>query len=145
MNPVELALHILKKEKIVSKCVLVVDDDPVNSAMVAEVLVSAGYAVIARSDSRRILEYHEAIGFDVIVTDVLMPDLDGLELIMKRRDAGNTVRIVAMSAGSGAYDPLPAARTFGANATLHKPIRVAELLAAVEGQPGTAGSASPAS
>jgi class 3 adenylate cyclase len=63
--------------------VLVVDDDPVNRAMLTRVLEQDGYRVDTATDGRRALERLAEEPFDVVLLDVLMPEMDGLEVLSR--------------------------------------------------------------
>ncbi len=78
----------------------------------------------------------QAQQFDVVVTDVVMPEKEGIETIMEMRKLNQTLRIVAISGGGRIknMDFLRLARGLGADATLPKPFRKEELLAVVEGR-----------
>jgi two-component system response regulator MprA len=71
---------------------------------------------------------------DVVVCDVFLPGLDGLEVIRRLREGSPGVRVVAITAGSYGreLDPLSAALDLGADGALHKPFTPGELLHAVE-------------
>jgi CheY-like chemotaxis protein len=66
--------------------VLVVDDDALSRELSCEVLTSAGYAVRAASDGINAIRHMEETRFDVVLTDVSMPQMDGLELLTKIRN-----------------------------------------------------------
>ncbi len=76
---------------------------------------------------------------DVVVTDILMPEKDGVEFIRELRRAVPDVRIIAVTGFRGRYNRLPAARYLGAQYTLSKPFPMQELLDAIRQllQPGT--------
>jgi CheY-like chemotaxis protein len=75
------------------------------------------------------LETVESEQPDIVVTDLIMPDSDGLEVIMKLRHAKSEIPIIAMSGGGRVVDAshLESADIMGANATLQKPFDEAEL------------------
>ena len=72
--------------------------------------------------------------FDVVVTDMLMPERDGFELIAEIKENHPTVKIVAISGGGliGQDESLPTARGFGADVLLRKPFAYHALLSAVD-------------
>ena len=113
--------------------VLVVDDDIVSVACARKVLGAAGYAVTEAMNGRGALEQIMANPPDVLITDILMPDGDGIELITAVRDAFPTVRVIAVSERRllGALDLLDLASELGANLTLEKPVPADRLLANV--------------
>ena len=113
--------------------ILVIDDDKLMRLALAKILISAGYNVVQASDGDEGLGFHRAQNFDLIITDLIMPDKEGIQIIRELRKENNKVRIIAMSAGGrgGATDYLKWARLMGAKKCLSKPIRREELLAAV--------------
>ena len=113
--------------------VLVIDDDPQIGPLLARVLARAGHEARAVSDGREGLRELNQWPVQVVVTDILMPDMDGLEIIMAIRREHPEVRIVAMSGGGhvASQDYVGIARTLGAHRTLQKPFTNADLLAAV--------------
>ena len=66
--------------------VLVVDDYELSRELFCEVLTSAGYAVRAASHGLNAIRHMEETQFDVVLTDIAMPQMDGLELLTKIRD-----------------------------------------------------------
>ena len=77
--------------------VLVVDDHEMSRDLFCKVLTSAGYAVRAASDGLNAIRYLEETRFDVVLTDVAMPQMDGLELLTKIRDRWPESRVVVHS------------------------------------------------
>jgi len=114
--------------------VLIVDDDPLCRAIAAEALTSAGHDCEEAEDGEIALTRLRAAPVDLVVTDLLMPNKEGLETIIEIRRTWPQTRIIAMSGGSGHAGPeqlLGMAERLGANATLAKPVRAAPLLEAV--------------
>jgi CheY-like chemotaxis protein len=115
------------------KKILLVEDDLLSGEMLAEVLGRFGYVVERVGNGLDALRCYDPQTVDLVLTDLFMPEMDGLELIaaLQRRDPG--VRIIAMSGGPqlrpGAI--LPMAERLGAVKTLAKPIELAELRRAV--------------
>lgn len=97
-----------------------------------------GYAVTVASGGREGIELLDETAFDVVVTDLLMDDADGIEVITAVRRHQPMARIVAMS-GGGEYMSadflLRIAATIGADACLRKPFSEEALLAAVGRSP----------
>jgi len=105
--------------------VLVVDDDRLTRTIAVHLLGRAGRIATEARDGRealRMLTNDMEIG--TLVTDVLMPEMDGLELIQAARKLRPGLRIVAMSAGGKRVklDLLPVARSLGADACFQKPL-----------------------
>ena len=113
--------------------VLVVDDDAAFRAVACRVLQNAGHRTQEAVDGGHAMKLMALIAPEVILTDMLMPDRDGVELIRTVRQSWPTVRILAIS-GRGAfagYDILKMAQMVGADATLAKPLDGDELVEAV--------------
>ncbi len=123
--------------------VLVVDDVPAIREALTRVLERAGYAVEAALDGKEALATLHERGADVLITDLLMPRLNGVELIRTVARLWPALRIVAISGGGAvatsldtrgslAASPLlSAAREAGAHAILTKPFEVQDILAAI--------------
>ena len=108
--------------------VLVVEDH----AMLCEYLVIGlakhGWTVRGASNGRQALKIMETCKPKVLVTDIFMPDIEGLELIRISRGKRPDLKIVAMSGGSSVCGNfLPEACRFGANAALEKPFKRTQL------------------
>ncbi|MBI2813541.1 MAG: response regulator [Opitutae bacterium] len=113
--------------------ILLIDDDDDLRDVTAEVLRQAGHAVNTAADGKAGLARHQAEQHDLIITDMMMPDMDGVELIMALRRAEPRPRVIAISGGSKFSEPLylPVAQRLGVQRTLAKPIRAGVLLQAV--------------
>ena len=110
--------------------ILVVDDDETDRILIGRMLESEGHEVVYARDGRDALRVLEKIpGLDAIITDLRMPFLHGLELIQDRREAGDSIPIIAVS-GVEAIQ-LSVARDHGADSTLAKPLDRGEFLQAV--------------
>jgi CheY-like chemotaxis protein len=113
--------------------VLVVDDRPDVLGFVSAELQSAGYDVRTAENGRQALEKQRQHAADVMLVDIFMPEMDGLETIDNVREEFPATRIVAMSSGArGMQDYLKVARDIGADATLHKPFGRDELLSVLQ-------------
>lgn len=112
---------------------LVVDDDLSYRLFMRQFLELAGFAVIVESDGRHALRRLDEAPVAVLVTDLIMPEIEGLELIEIVKRGFPQIRVVAVSGegagGNGGY--LRVARLFGADATLRKPFSGSELIDAV--------------
>ena len=117
-----------------SHTVLVVDDDAHTRALFQTTLESAGYRVLVAEGGREGVELFQSQAVDLIVVDIFMPEMDGLELIRRLRRANAACKIMAMSGGVGEWDYLEVAKRLGANHALKKPCSPRELLEAVRGQ-----------
>ncbi len=107
--------------------VLIVDDDIKVRHLLRSVLEAGGYRVQDTSDGKEALSRIKRNCPDIVLTDIFMPDVDGIELIRMMRQVTHDLSIVAMSGGSDAY--LQAASLLGAKATIQKPIQIDALMA----------------
>jgi CheY-like chemotaxis protein len=113
--------------------ILVVDDDAVIRALSVHLLESAGYRVAEASSGTEALGLMRKTAFDVLITDLFMPGMDGLELIHAVRTAGHHIHIIAMSGGGDPFCDklLSLAQRLGADTVLRKPLEPAGLLDAL--------------
>jgi DNA-binding NtrC family response regulator len=111
------------------KCtkVLVVDDHEPSRELFCTALTSAGYAVRAASDGLNAIRHLEETRFDVVLTDVFMPQMDGLELLTKIRDRWPDSRVVVHS-NRLSWSVARLALVEGAYACLSKSHNIAQLL-----------------
>ncbi|MCW5729458.1 MAG: response regulator [Alphaproteobacteria bacterium] len=117
--------------------VLVIDDSAEILEFVKMCLEEAGHMVTAMQNAEDAIAVAGAGGepFDVVVTDLVMPGMDGVELIKRLRQLDGKVRIVAMSGGARqlpAEIGLTLSSAFGADRTLYKPFRPRDLIKAIE-------------
>lgn len=114
--------------------ILIVEDTPDFRQMMADILRVAGHEVAVAENGNVAVDHMESGSFDLLVTDVLMPESDGIELIRTLARKGWTQPVLAVSGGG---HKLPAAVSLalteaaGAHRTLYKPFRAAELVTAV--------------
>ncbi|HVX97891.1 MAG TPA: EAL domain-containing protein [Polyangia bacterium] len=111
--------------------VLVVDDEPVTARSYARALTAAGFRVTIANDGREAADVAKSQGFDVIVSDIAMPDMDGLALLRAIRQSDLDVPMVFMT-GSPAIESAVQAIEYGAFRYLLKPVAPAALLDVVE-------------
>ncbi len=119
--------------------ILVVDDDPAVQATIKIVLERAGHGVVVAGDGRKGLAIFAAEAFDLLVLDIFMPGMDGLETMKLIHQRQPQIPILVISGrpiswdASTAPDYLKIATKLGAISSLQKPFRPPELLAAVAG------------
>jgi EAL domain-containing protein (putative c-di-GMP-specific phosphodiesterase class I) len=111
--------------------VLVVDDEPVTARSYARALTAVGFRVTIANDGREAAALAKTQGFDVIVSDIAMPDMDGLALLRAIRQSDLDVPMVFMT-GSPAIESAVQAIEYGAFRYLLKPVAPAALLDVVE-------------
>ena|SRR5438128_2954911 len=111
--------------------VLLVDDDADVLAMTRKVLESAGCAVTCIADPSELLRTPPGDAYDLVLLDVMMPGVDGLQICyLLRQHYGEDLRI-CMVTGSSAPESVQLAAKYGADGWLKKPIRKGDLLALV--------------
>jgi DNA-binding response OmpR family regulator len=112
--------------------IVVIDDEVDICSSLQERLTMDGYHVRAAPDGRKGLQLYHDHQVDLVITDVLMPEMDGLEVVRKIRRLSSTVPIIVMSGGGGRdLDFLVEAKEFGATRTISKPFRLEEVVAMV--------------
>jgi PAS domain S-box-containing protein len=111
--------------------ILVVDDEEGIRAFLGEILKSAGYEVLEASNGVEALRQVEAHEVEMVITDLVMPEREGLETVMTLRDSYPHLKIIAMSGAFGG-EFLKAVKKLGAHATIHKPIDAIQLCELVE-------------
>ncbi len=110
--------------------ILLVDDEPTLRLSMGDALEDAGHRVTRAADGRVALEIVRARVFDVVVTDIRMPGLDGLSLFREVRESSPDTSVILMTA-YGAVDDAVGALREGAYDYLTKPFEVGELLVRV--------------
>ena len=106
--------------------ILIIDDDEQFNLMMKTALEAKGYEVETASNGRDAKVLYQNKKYDVIVTDIIMPDVDGYEVILDLRRMGMGDRIIAVSAGgrTAADDYLITAKHFDVAATFNKPFEL---------------------
>jgi len=114
--------------------ILLVDDDEQLRPMLKMVLERAGHVVNEAGNGKEALVSYGRQQTELVVTDLVMPDKEGLETIMELRRTYPDLKIIAMSGGgrTGAANYLELAVKFGANHILNKPFSNQELLDGVQ-------------
>ena len=114
--------------------VLIIDDDERVLETFQIVLSSSGRQVQTASNGALGIEATKTNSFDIVVTDVVMPEKDGLEVLMQMRKTHPDTKIVVVSGGgrTSATDYLKMAEVLGADRVLYKPVTATELSVAIE-------------
>jgi CheY-like chemotaxis protein len=117
-----------------SKQILVVDDDPMVNSLIRRLLEKRGYRVASAFNGKEALNIYSTGVFDLVITDIIMPEMEGLETIKELRHTDPSVKIIAVSGGGigSADDYLHAANLLGALRTFSKPFHVEEMQRAVD-------------
>lgn len=113
--------------------ILLADDDAQVRKMLKITLERAGHEVVEAADGNQAVELYDPETIDVVVTDIVMPEKEGIETIMELKTINPEVQIIAIS-GGGRINPedyLKWAQRFGVASTFTKPIDREELLATI--------------
>ena len=114
------------------KNILVVDDEKEIADLIEIHLMSQDYKVVKAYDGKQCLDLMKENKFDLIILDVMMPEMDGLETLQKIRESSN-VPVILVTAKSDEKDKVKGL-TLGADDYVAKPIKPLELLARVKAQ-----------
>ena len=110
--------------------ILVVEDEPGVAQFIRQGLTEAGYAVDVAREGREGLEYTFAADYDVIVLDIMLPKMNGLEVLREIRNQGVKTPVLLLTARDGVDDRVRGLDT-GADDYLVKPFAFPELLARI--------------
>lgn len=111
--------------------ILIVEDDPQIRSMLQETLELEGFETFAAQNGNEALQLYEQSKPDAIITDILMPEKEGLSFITDLRKADRKVCVIAISGGALQLSPqcnLELAKMFGANYTFEKPLDIDAML-----------------
>ena len=114
--------------------VLIIEDDESVQRMLKLTFEQAGYDVGVASNGRIGIQLYQATPFDLVITDLIMPEMEGLETIAALNQSDPKVKVIAIS-GGGCSEPqsyLKIAAKMGAARAFSKPVDRHELLAAVK-------------
>lgn len=114
------------------KKILVAEDELTNSILLKRLLTKAGYSVVTVSNGLDALQLLEREAFDAILTDWMMPNMDGIELIRKVRESIKPMPLIIMITALVSEGARTYALESGADDYIAKPIDVDELLARVK-------------
>jgi DNA-binding NtrC family response regulator len=113
--------------------ILVIEDDNSFRKVLVTMLERAGYEVMQAENGNDALKHCQSFQPDLVLTDIIMPDKEGLETIQELLNLCPNMKIIAMS-GGGRFGPnsyLPLAEKLGAKKTLQKPFLRDELLSTI--------------
>ena len=113
--------------------ILVVDDEPMLRGVVRKMLERNGHEVVDAADGALGIEAYRQLPTDIVLTDIVMPNKDGIQLIIELKKEFPSVRLIAMSGGArtSERDFLEVAKQYGVRQVLQKPFSRTELEAAV--------------
>ena len=116
------------------KKILVVDDEEFMRSILDD-LLNVNYAVSRAANGREALALIENTEFDLIITDLVMPEMNGIEMVMAVRTKNPDQKIIGISGGGGItgnFDYLPVVQLLGADKIFAKPFDLHELQEAVK-------------
>ena len=115
------------------KRILVVDDDDQFRKMLSKMLKTEGYEVTEAANGNKAIEQHSAQSFDLIITDIIMPDKEGIEVIVEIKDIDPKSKFIVVSGANwyGSDVEFEVAKTLGAQ-VLQKPFEHEALLEAIK-------------
>ncbi len=116
------------------KRILIIDDDKQMREMMRQAFDRAGYDVAEAGDGRAGVSSFKRQPADLVITDLIMPEKEGIETIRELRKEYPKLKIIAIS-GGGRVSPdsyLSVAKTFGADLTIPKPFDLKVILGAVK-------------
>ncbi|MEJ2108279.1 MAG: response regulator, partial [Acidiferrobacteraceae bacterium] len=120
-------------EKIRPDGILIVDDDPDFVESVKDLLVDAGYTVFVATNGREAIERIRSNGIDVLILDLRLPILSGLETYLELKRTGHAVPTLIVTAYFDEYaDDVNKLRSLSVSGVLRKPFDPRDLLGAVE-------------
>jgi CheY-like chemotaxis protein len=116
------------------KHILVIDDQTIVTQVLAKLLMRSSYKVTIALDGQQGIDMFRADPPDLVIVDIFMPGVDGVEVIRTLKNENSPARFIAISGGAmrGEGDRLPQAQAVGADYAFAKPIDNNELLEAIE-------------
>ena len=117
------------------KRILVIDDDMQIRQMLRQMLERHGYEVVDAPDGKEGIKLYRQAPTNLIITDIIMPEKEGIETIIELRRDFPDVKIIAISGGSDALDAqncLSYVKRLGVSHTFTKPFEQKELLKAIQ-------------
>jgi CheY-like chemotaxis protein len=114
--------------------VLIVEDDKELREMLKLSLLRRNFTVLEAENGKAAITHFKPLITDLVVTDLIMPEEDGLKVVIKLRELKPSIKIIAISGGGkvgpGSY--LNLAKALGADAVYSKPFSINELIAKIE-------------
>lgn len=113
--------------------ILVIDDEPMVRDTIRQILEEAGFEIVLAKNGLLGEALYTVQPFDLVITDILMPEQEGIETIMNLRRITPDVKIIAVSGGGriGNFEFLGIAKKVGANVILPKPFDLDVLISTV--------------
>lgn len=119
---------------IAMKRILIVDDDEFCRDLLKDYLQGESYSIEEAVNGIEALSLMQDFSFDLIITDIMMPEMDGVELLIEMRERSINTKVIAISAGGNMHgiNYLDIAKAYGVWGTLLKPFDGEELIALIK-------------
>lgn len=113
--------------------ILIIDDEEIIRSLLRSALEAAGYEVTEAANGRQGLELYRHKQTDLVITDILMPELNGLDMLLELTREFLHAKVIAISGAGGEKEKnvLDIAKLLGARQTFQKPFSLPHLLGAV--------------
>lgn len=115
--------------------ILVIEDEDGLRRILVKALKAAGYEVLEAKNGKEALRLHSVTAAELVITDLFMPEMDGMEVLMALRKESPRLKVIAISGGGRLYKPDEALKTawmLGAHAAIDKPFELNLLLQTVQ-------------
>ena len=119
--------------------ILVVDDDPISLKILRVILQENGHEVLEAGDGVQALKIFKEKPVDLVITDIFMPEKEGVETVRELKQADPDIKVIAVSGGSSSarFDSLDWVKMFGVKYTFTKPFDRDKIIDAVNDLLGT--------
>ena len=111
--------------------ILIIDDEALIRALLRTTLEGTGYEVMEAPNGRIGLEQYRHRPTDLVITDIVMPELNGLDMLLELTREFLHAKVIAISGAEGEKNVLDVAKLLGARRTFQKPLSLPQLLDAV--------------
>jgi two-component system response regulator (stage 0 sporulation protein F) len=112
--------------------ILIIDDEEIIRALLRSALEEAGYEVTEAANGRQGLELYRQKQANLVITDILMPEMNGLDMLLELTREFLHAKVIAISGAGGEKNDLNVAKLLGARQTFQKPFSLPNLLGAVK-------------
>lgn len=112
--------------------ILIIEDESNIRQLVKEIVESIGHEATIAANGQEGIEAYRKDPVDLVITDIVMPEKDGVETIRELKHHHPNVKVIAITGYRGQYNRLPAAEYVGAQKTLVKPFAKSDLVDAVK-------------
>ena len=111
--------------------ILIIDDEEIIRVLLRSALEAAGYEVTEAANGRQGLELYRQRPMDLVITDIVMPEMNGLDMLLELTRQFLHTKVIAISGAGEEKNVLDVAKLLGARQTFQKPFNMPHLLGAV--------------